>query len=278
MAWSDEEEIDDVEDDEGEVDVEDDEDEEEDDDDDDMVVTGGRSATYSVYKRKYNLLMERCEAIQQDNERLVSRVREVKRLWRRSMKERKFLMDRLDTHGDNFRNVPLIWPPEEDPANVAKKQAKEKKMKKGLTDSPHPTDSPLTGEKSGKPGRGRKSKGDKEKKQPRDPNLPKRPQNPFFQFCREQRENVAKEVLYNQSVNLTKKELTKVLATRWNQLNAEEKQIYNQKFEEEKVGYNQRMEIYRRLKVDAESSAVKNSVMVEPDVRVANFDIDDSFD
>merc|ERR1740129_1080419 len=91
MPLSEGEEKGDVEDDEGEVDVEDD-------DDDDMVVTGGRSATYSVYKRKYNLLMERCEAIQQDNERLVSRVREVKRLWRRSMKERKFLMDRLDTH------------------------------------------------------------------------------------------------------------------------------------------------------------------------------------
>jgi len=277
MTWSDEEEIDDVEDEEGDLDVDEEEEEEEDDDDDeDMVVAGGRSATYSVYRRKYNLLMERCEAIQQDNERLVSRVREVRRLWRRSMKERKFLMNRLDTHGDNFRNVPLIWPPEEDPANVAKKQAKEKKIKKGLTDSPHSTDSPSNGEKSGKPGR--KRKGDREKKQPRDPNLPKRPQNPFFQFCREQRENVAKEVLYNQSVNLTKKELTKVLATRWNQLNTSEKQIYNQKFEEEKVGYNQRMEIYRRLKVDAESSVVQSSVLPEPDIRVANFDIDDSFD
>merc|ERR1711874_505574 len=135
MSWSDEEEIDDV--------------EEDDEDDDEVVMNTGRTS-YSVYRRKYNLLLERCEAIQQDNERLVSRVREVRRLWRRGMKERKFLMDRLDSHGDNFRNVPINWPPEDDPANASKKTGKEKKVKKGsssIVDSPNNNvnDSPSNG-------------------------------------------------------------------------------------------------------------------------------------
>lgn len=277
MSWSDDEDID--EDEEQEVDVEEEEEdfEDEDDDDEEVVLNPGRTS-YSVYRRKYSLLLERCEAIQQDNERLVSRVREVRRLWRRGMKERKFLMDRLDSHGDNYRNVPINWPPEDDPANTSKKAGKEKKMKKGssIVDSPNNSvnDSPSNGlDKVGKSGKGRKSKGEKEKKQPRDPNLPKRPQNPFFQFCREQREVVSKDILDNQSVNLTKKELTKVLASRWNQLNPDEKQIYNQKFEEEKVGYNQKMEVYRRLKMETD-----NSVLLDSDLRVGNFDIDDSFD
>ena len=37
------------------------------------------STSYSVYRRKYMLLLERCRAIQQDNELMVSRVAEVRR-------------------------------------------------------------------------------------------------------------------------------------------------------------------------------------------------------
>ena len=36
----------------------------------------------------------------------------------------------------------------------------------------------------------------------RDPNQPKRPQNPFFQFCKEQRDSVAQQVLAAQGVEL----------------------------------------------------------------------------
>jgi len=82
----------------------------------------------------------------------------------------------------------------------------------------------------------------------RDPNIPKRPQNPFFQFCKEKREEVAQHVLQTDGVQLSKKELTKLLAQKWNQLTIDEKQVYNEKFEEERIQYNIQMADYRNKK------------------------------
>merc|ERR1719300_1297713 len=119
-------------------------------------------ATLSTAK-KYNLLLERCNAIQQDNELFGSRVKEVKKLRKKSLRERRLLINRLDSHGDNFRNIPVTFPFSQD-ENL--KKAKDKKVKKsGNSDEPGPS------------GRGRKPKSEKEKPA-RDPNLPKRPQKP----------------------------------------------------------------------------------------------------
>jgi len=235
--------------------------------------------TLSVYRKKYNLLLERCRAIEQDNDLLVSRVKEVKKLVGRGKAERNFLIKRLDAHGDNFRNVPIVFPIEEE----SSKKVKDKKVKK-----PNSGEEPLA---SGS-GRGRKPKGDKEKI-PRDPNLPKRPQNPFFQFCKEKREIVAQEVYKSQGVNLTKKELTKILANQWNNLDSNEKVIYNERFEEEKAGYNIKMEVYRKLKDESEHSlnnsqhGLLSSYNLSSSPHnlnnshtsfVSNYDYDDSFD
>ena len=186
------------------------EEEEVDDEDDDLDdSTEIPSTSYSVYRKKYNLLLERCNAIQQDNELLVSRVKEVKKLWKRGLRERRLLVNKLDSYGDNFRNVPIVFPVEEE---VVKK-VKDNRLKRGLDES-----------STGTGGRGRKPKGDKEKR-PRDPLLPKRPQNPFFQFCKEKRETVAQDVFRSQGVNLTKKELTKILANQWNSLDSNGKTV-----------------------------------------------------
>jgi len=234
----------------------------------------------SVYRKKYNLLLERCRAIEQDNELLVSRVKEVKKLWKRGRTERRFLINRLDSHGDNFRNVPITFPIEDESA----KKIKEKKIKKlNSLDEPSASGS----------GRGRKPKGDKEKA-PRDPNLPKRPQNPFFQYCKEKREVVAQEVYQSQGVNLTKKELTKILANQWNSLDSNDKVIYNERFEEEKAGYNIKMEVYRKLKDESEHSLnnsqhglltplhnlnnSQHSLNNSHGSFVSNYDYEDSFD
>ena len=167
---------------------------------------------YSAYKRKYLLLLERCRAIEQDNELLVSRVTEVRRLERRGRRERRMLIKRLDSHGDNFRNVPICFPPSEEVLMGKKGKAAEKKAKK-LEE---------LAERGSGGGRGRRKNKDKP---PRDPNLPKRPQNPFFQYCKEKRDVVAQDVFKNQGINLTKKELTKILANQWNSLDATAKQV-----------------------------------------------------
>jgi len=276
-SWDDEDILEDdaFEEEEEEIDIGEEEGEEE-----DELDESRDAPSYSVYRKKYNLLLERFRAIQQDNEILVSRVKEVKKLWKRGRKERKFLINRLDSHGDNFRNVPITFPIEDDSV----KKLKEKKLKK-LNSLEEPSSSGT--------GRGRKPKSDKEKI-PRDPNLPKRPQNPFFQYCKEKREVVAQEVYQSQGVNLTKKELTKILANQWNSLDSNDKQIYNERFEEEKAGYNIKMEVYRKLKDESEHS-LNNSQhgLINPlhslnnshqnlnnshSSFVSNYDYDDSFD
>jgi len=224
------------------------EDDEEDDDEDDLDDSSEipTLSSYSVYRKKYNLLLERCNAIQQDNELLVSRVKEVKKLWKKSLRDRRLLMNRLDSHGDNFRNIPVTFPFSQDDAS---KKSKDKKVKKsGNSDEP------------GSSGRGRKPKSEKDKPA-RDPNLPKRPQNPFFQFCKEKREVVSQELLQINGVNPTKKELTKLLASQWNSLDSSEKTIYNERFETEKAGYNIKMEAYRksRYDLDLNLASVNNS-------------------
>lgn len=191
-------------------------DEDPEDDEDEEEIERPDPSTFGAYRKKYLLLLERCRAIQQDNELLVSRVTEVRRLERRSRRERRMLIKRLDSHGDNFRNVPIVLPQSDDILGSGKKgKAAEKKLKK-LEEA---------GRRDGLPGRGRKRNKDKP---PRDPNLPKRPQNPFFQYCKEKRDTVAQDVFKNQGINLTKKELTRILANQWNSLDATAKQVCDQ--------------------------------------------------
>lgn len=195
-------------------DLNDDNDAEDDEDDYDDLDDSGEAndgPSYSIYRRKYMLMMERINAIKQDNEVVARRIKDVKKLWKKSLRERRMLITKLDTYGDNFRNIPLVFPAE-DETNKKMKDRKLKRLANGEESLP------------GGSGRGRKPKGDKDKP-PRDPNLPKRPQNPFFQYCKEKRDEVAKEVLNTQGINLTKKELTKILANQWNTLDSEDKMV-----------------------------------------------------
>lgn len=224
---------------EDDFDEEDDEEEEEDDDgdddDDEEDELGDEGAAENATKppiskdrRKYQLLCERMAALDQDSEMLVYRINQVNKLIKTGLQERRFLMAQLDKRGDSFRTLPVILP----------FQAEAEVKKKEGTSSSSGGGGGLGPEK-----RGQKRTRDK------DPMLPKRPQNPFFQFCKEQRGAVAAEALERDGVHLSKKELTKLLASRWNLLTLEQKQVYNTRFVEERDGYNLQMEAYRRRKL-----------------------------
>ena len=163
----------------------------------------------------------------QDNERLARRITDVKDLVRKADRMRKFLMRRLDSHNDNYRNVPIIMPPEEDDASIRIAQRRKRRGDYDGVDDRGPRK------------RGRKPKKEKEPAKPvgrprkqraagakeREAGKPKRPQNPFFQFCHDQRKKVAAEYLRERSEELSKKELTKVLAERWRALPTEERKV-----------------------------------------------------
>ncbi|KOX77339.1 hypothetical protein WN51_09661 [Melipona quadrifasciata] len=186
---------------------------------------------FDIYKRKYQLLLDRCEVLQQENERLVYRIQHVRKLLKRTRKEKKlvqflgyilnastnslvvcfsnnnkFLIDRLDQHGDRWREAPMgvleennvfqMTPKPEKGPKVTAHNSKEEKTKKGT-----------------------KRKGAKT-----DPNAPKRPANPFFQFCQEQRPRVMERLAGEPEPS--KQELTRQLATTWKSLSRRQKGLY----------------------------------------------------
>ncbi|XP_046660084.1 TCF3 fusion partner homolog [Homalodisca vitripennis] len=196
-----------------------------------------------IYVRKYQLLLERCEVLQQDNERLVNRIQQVKKLLRRYRRERLFLMDRLDQHGDNWRSIPL--PVElDEPIDLPFTQpvAKPKVIS---TPAPvtekAPTSSRGKGQQAGAGGSVPKRKAPKT---PADPNAPKRPANPFFQFCQEQRTPVLESLVAQGLGEPSKQEVTKQLAVRWNALSTGEKKIYYDMYEKSKERYAVDMQLY----------------------------------
>ncbi|CAH0723220.1 unnamed protein product, partial [Brenthis ino] len=201
------------------------------DDSDDMVSLPSEE---EIYRRKYQLLLERCEVLQQDNERIVNRIHEVKKITKRYKKDIKLLVERLDKHGDPFRTatVEVDVKPEvtaRPPRASAKAQAGTKQADKQNA----------AGGK--KPAPKRKSKADKPE---RDPNAPKKPCNAFFQFCQEQRPVVVAETTSEMGSEPSKQEVTRQLASRWRALTSEEKRVYVAMFERSKEKYAEEMSAY----------------------------------
>ncbi|XP_076010693.1 TCF3 fusion partner [Genypterus blacodes] len=69
----------------------------------------------ALEKRKYLSLSRRCKEIEQVNQKILGRLHQVQRLTRRLKKERRFLMQTLDTYGDDYRNSQLTILLEDEP-------------------------------------------------------------------------------------------------------------------------------------------------------------------
>ncbi|KOB58215.1 TCF3 fusion partner-like protein, partial [Operophtera brumata] len=162
-----------------------------------------------IYRRKYQLLLERCEVLQQDNDRLIHRIHASKKTTKRFQKDIQLLVERLDSHEDPFRTMPVDEPDTvTKPRPVMKPQAAPKQADKQNT----------TGAK--KQATKRKSKADRPEK---DPNAPKKPCNAFFQFCQEQRPLVIAKTNSENGIDPSKQEVTRQLAHRWRSLTSDEK-------------------------------------------------------
>ncbi|KAL2716331.1 high mobility group B protein 6 [Vespula squamosa] len=194
---------------------------------------------FDVYKRKYQLLLDRCEILQQENERLVFRIQRIRKLLKRTRKEKKFLIDRLDQHGDRWREAPMGVLEENNVFQATLKQ------EKGTKATPNNS-------KEDKPKKGTKRKGAKA-----DPNAPKRPANPFFQFCQEQRPRVMERLAGEPEPS--KQELTRQLATTWKSLSSEDKKVYYDMYERSKEKYVAEMQIYNKKTEDAPSQMSLNT-------------------
>lgn len=173
---------------------------------------------YQLYRRKYYLLLEKCEAIQLQNEKLVSRVQHVHKLVLKYRKQRSIIIKHLDQHGDHWREASYI-------------------LDLRTRNPPNETN-------TDKPSKTLKRKSEKPSK---DPNAPKRPANPFFQFCQEQRTLLIdiQTKMGPQNSDLSKQEITKELARKWNNLSHDERKIYYDMYEQSKIKYKADVEEYK---------------------------------
>lgn len=206
----------------------------------------------NTYKRKYILLLQKCNKMRLDNERLVLRIHNVKKLTRRYRKERKYLMDRLDVYNDDWRNAnyELLPEPEKSHSDLTLSNLLDGSPQVGSSNSSK-TPSNSTEKTPGSKGKGMKRRGEKAEK---DPNAPKRPANPFFQFCQEQRSKVLDKMTSTGQSEPTKQELTKQLANTWNTLSNDDKKVYYSMYEKSKEKYAAELEQYSLNKVKNEST------------------------
>lgn len=222
------------------------------------------------YEKGIKMLEETCENMQKENERLVYRLHEIRKLSKRREKDVSLVKARLDLYNDDWRiaqpepllklenvnyqgflahSTDFLAPPEIIPTkkysrkmakkNAAGNQAKPKQPPKIVPIKPMKKP-PVPGKKRIK------------LKVEKDPRAPKRPANPFFQFCQDRRTAVMEELnsqLLPGEVEPTKQELTRQLAHRWRKMNLYDRQIYVKMYEASKQKYNQQMMIYNRLKM-----------------------------
>ncbi|KRT82418.1 hypothetical protein AMK59_4753 [Oryctes borbonicus] len=208
-----------------------------------------------IYYKKYKFLLERCEAIQKHNERLVFRIQEVKKITKRRYEQVQYLKSKLLTeYGEDWKVIPKFPTFEEDiedekpdiQQNLVK--IKDEKIEQATYSAADvkPTHFTETEEKP----KIKKAK----RKAPRtekDPNAPKRPSNPFFLFCQEQRQILMEQInseLKPGEVEPSKQELTKQLAIKWKSLNASDKQVYVDMYERSKEKYAAEMSEYNMKK------------------------------
>ncbi|XP_069770253.1 TCF3 fusion partner [Narcine bancroftii] len=67
----------------------------------------GAARQLEQYRNKYHALQRRCKEIETVNEKLLNRLKNVRKITQRLKKERRFLMKCLDAHGDSYRTAQL---------------------------------------------------------------------------------------------------------------------------------------------------------------------------
>lgn len=235
----------------------------------------------NVFMQKYLSLRNKCEQLQQANEKLVNRIHHVKKLVKRYKRERRFLTSRLDQHNDNYREaqVPVMWeedqmynllrpsptfsPPTESPAAVKQKPAKKIKSHVRPADMSH--DPSLSSEFSPPQSHDRQSasimsslqplflthgmKTERHASPPKTKKVkvekgfspPKKPTNAFLMFCDQYRQAIQEEYRREHRELIPHQELTKRLAMKWNSLSPDDKKVYYDMFEIEKRQYELEM-------------------------------------
>ncbi|XP_052792780.1 TCF3 fusion partner homolog [Mya arenaria] len=240
----------------------------------------------NVFMKKYLALRNKCEHIQQGNERLVNRLQHVKKLVRTYNRQRKFLQRRLDGYKDNYwdAQVPVMWEedhmynllkPRPDPSEMPVPQTvtvspavkqKQPRKHKSLLKS-HDKSPANQASASGSHGLMMSPSSHQSEAvfaRLADSDSPiKRPTSAFMMFCDQYKLSIQNEFMREKKTPISQAELTKRLTLKWNSLAAEDKKIYQDMMDIQ----------HRNRKVDLGSSYLDQSadnMYIEADAAVSS--------
>ena len=182
------------------------------------------------WKKKYTLLQKKCENVEKQNLRLINRLYHIDKITRRTVKERAYIMKKLDSYNDDYKNKLTAYFDNE----VLKDNPVQHKHNTELLNVSKHSDK--IGKNSAYP-----------KTSSQDPNLPKKPINAFLRYCQQERTTVL-----NQQPEMSNQELTKELAKNWNTLAADGKQEYYDSYERDKERYDRELLEMSGVKVKEE--------------------------
>ncbi|XP_067932522.1 uncharacterized protein [Watersipora subatra] len=186
-----------------------------------------------AYELRYIHLKKQCEKLEQRNERLLHRLHSVGSILKQYKKEKAFLMQRLDQHGDNYREAPAALPYENQEGNKAILNA----MKQLVS-----TKRPKSGTETQTPSR------KKAKMELKDPNAPKKPVNAYVMFFQHHRHSVQETYFKDHKTEIGNHELTRIVGQQWNKLSTEEKQVFYNLYEKDKERYQKELTKYESSK------------------------------
>ncbi|XP_048755910.1 uncharacterized protein LOC125666721 [Ostrea edulis] len=202
-------------------------------------------ANENVFLQKYFSLRKKCEQLQQANEKIVNRIQHVKKMIKRCKRERRFLTNRLDEHGDDYRNaqIPVMW--EEDQLYHPLRPMKSSNGRSHGVKHSSDIISAVSPRVLADMGQVSTSKSKRKIEKTKDFVGPKKPANAFLLFCQHRRTAVAEEYLKEKHEEISNHELTRRIALEWNILKPDQKKVYFDMYEQEKEQYEKEMKIYQ---------------------------------
>lgn len=189
-------------------------------------------------------MRKKCEQLQQANEKIVNRIQHVKKLIKRYKRERRFLTNRLDEHGDDYKDaqIPVMW--EEDQIHNPLRAMKSSNGKAHGVKHSSDIISAVSPRVLADMGQISSSKSKKKVEKAKDFVGPKKPANAFLLFCQHRRTAVSEEYFKEKHEEISNHELTRRIALEWNILKPDQKKIYFDLYEQEKEQYEREMKIY----------------------------------
>ncbi|KAI0236534.1 hypothetical protein LSAT2_012928 [Lamellibrachia satsuma] len=191
---------------------------------DQLAPSNDAMTLHDLHQRKYFALKQKCEQMQQMNEKLVNRIHQVKKILKRYNKERRFLTAKLDEHGDNFREVkvPAMW----EEGDILRKQACPPPLiPQATTEMPS---SSTHGQSHGSWGQSEEVKSEEA-----DLSTSERLTNAFFMFSQQRTPVIKDQFFKDQHSEMDERKLVQKLTQEWNELTPDMRMAYSDLYEQD---------------------------------------------